>query len=490
MMAGQLFVDACFKRYSRSLRIGVLAFGSIIIVSPEVRAQTTADVLVNLGNQNDAQGRMALSIDNVCPNIQEPANAAEGRLRDFCNNMVGNGLAVLGEAPENTGFGLDETGLNNALQAINGEEIQAAQWRTGEVRSQQNTNITSRLSAIRSGRAGRGISLAGLTLQADERNYTPVDLAFADRDQLQIIPAAWLEDEYWSKLGIFVSGGLTVGDKEATDQLDGYDFTSLSLTIGADYEVSDSFVFGGALGLSRYDSDVDSTVRSPDGETLDSHGYLLSVFASQSWTSGLFVDGVASYGNENFDSVRRIVINSNNPDIPSENRTAKGDFNGRQYSAAVNVGHQVQIDAWSITPTARLEYVKADFDGFTETGADFLNLTFDDFDAESLRSNVGVEATYTLSTDQGVFVPGLRAEYVHEFSKDDDGARVAYAADTTGLSRVTVVNEGVDEDFGIVGAFITAQGTGGMSAFVDYSTVVALDKMDIHRIKAGVRWEF
>lgn len=476
--------------------IGVFVLGPVLLACPYANAQN-AEVLIGLGNQNDAQSRMAFSIDNVCPTIagiEDDAGTAQDRLAAFCSNMVGNGGAVLGNDDLvdalGPGFGLDETGLNNALQAVNGEEILAAQSRIGEIRNEQNTNIGTRLSAIRSGLSSRGISLAALSLQADGQNYTPVDLALAQPDQLEIIPAAWLDDEHWSKLGIFVAGSITIGDKDDTGQSDGFDFNSLALTVGADYQVTDTFVAGGAIGFSRFESDVNETARSTDGEELDSLGYTLSLFASQSWETGTFIDGVVSYGNENYDSVRRIVIDSDNPDVDPIDETANGDFDAQHYGAAVNLGHQIQIDAWSVTPVARLEYTKADFDGFTEVGADFLNLTFDDFDAESLRSNIGFEATYSISTDQGVYLPALRAEYVHEFLNDDDGARVAYAADSTGLSQVTLVNEDVDRDYGIIGASITAQGTGGMSAFVDYSTFVALDDFDIHQIRAGVRWEF
>lgn len=474
----------------RRLGVVIIVFEAFIMMGPNLQAQTTADVLVNLSNQNDAQARMALAIDNVCPNIQDDTGTAQDRLRDFCNNMVANGLGVLAGDPEGAGFGLDETGLNNALQAINGEEILAAQSRIGEIRNEQNTNITSRLSAIRSGRASRGISVAGLTLDADGKNFAPVELALIEEDKLDVIPAAWLDDEYWRKLGIFVTGSLSVGSKGNTGQSDGFEFKSLGLTIGADYQATDTFVIGGALGLSRFDSDVDNTPRTPDGEELDSVGYTLSLFASKNWEIGTFIDGVVSYGNEDYDSVRRIVIESNNDDVASIDATANGDFDARHYGAALNVGHQIGFGAWSITPVGRLEYAKADFDGFTESGNSNWNLTFDDFDAESLRSNLGVEASYTLSTEAGVYVPALRAEYVHEFLNDDDGAQVAYAVDGTGLSSVTLVNEGADEDYGIVGASIVAQGTRGMSAFVDYSTVVALDDYDIHQITAGVRWEF
>ena len=500
---------------TRALLLG--AMFAIASLLPNSEAHAQAGALVNLPGSNDAQADMANSVDWTCPGLV--ANGAnntvdQNELLNICTNMIvdyfklnpepgndvfdfldSNGDGLLTSDDDNIqtfpGFGLDEQGLNNALQAMAGEELQAAQSRLAEVRDIQSETIFSRISAIRSGQAGPGISLAGLSLDVGTAKHSLYDLAFLDADRHQIIPAAWLNDETWSRLGVFLSGGLKIGDKDDTDQSDGFDFTGLSFTAGMDYRITDAFVVGGAFGYSRFDADVDETARSPGGQELNSDGYILSAFATYSFDTGFFVDGAVSFGRDDYESTRRVVIPSSTS-AASVNSTAEGDFDGTHYGFAVNLGYELSYQGFAITPTAKVNYLNADFDGFTESGASGLNLRVDDFDLESLRGHLGIEATYPISTDQGVLLPGVRVEYVHEFEDDNEGAQVVFdnALPATARAVYNITTEGVDEDYGIVGASLTSVGEGGLSAFLEYSTVVALEDFDVHQFNVGIRWEF
>ncbi len=449
-----------------------------------------ANVLVRVPGLNDAQRNMAGSIDAVCPNIGGAGDPAlTQQLSVVCSNMVADGVDIVGPGtvdPPVAGFGLDADGLGNALQSINGEEIQAAQSRVTEVRGLQVGNIAARMQAVRTGRVGPGLQVSGLSFDGGDTALAGLDGVRPSLQDFEIVPAQWLNDTTWSKLGVFVTGGLQLGDKDSTGQSDGFDFDSFGLTVGADYRVTDQFVWGAALGYSNFDADFDTTANTPAGEGLQSDSLLASLFASFSLPQGLFVDGIATIGTDGYDSTRRIVI----PGAIDE--TADGDFDAFHYGVAANVGYDIPVHGFTVTPVARAEYIKADLDGFTETGAGALNLTFGDQNAESLTTNLGVEASYPISTEVGVFVPSVRAEYVHEYLNDDDGVTVSYAADNTAtkVSAFNITTETADSDYGILGAAVAVTVADGWSAFVDYSTVVALSDFDIHNVNVGFRKQF
>ncbi|MGI9493680.1 MAG: autotransporter outer membrane beta-barrel domain-containing protein, partial [Geminicoccaceae bacterium] len=354
---------------ARTLLLGAMAGGLAILLSPGASAQN-AGALVDLDG-NDAQKDAARLVDDTCPElvpgfINGDLSPDGQQLVTVCSNMIVDQLRASGANPDLLdalvaegfdGYGLDAEGLNNALQALHGEEIQAAQSRVGEIRAGQEQGIFSRLAAIRTGSQGGGISVTNLNFEAGDQLFKTSDLASVDQDKYEILPAAWLEDETWSKLGFFVTGGVTFGDKDDTGQSDGFDFNSLNLTFGGDYRVTDSFVVGAALGYNRFASDVDTTERSPEGEDLGSDGYLVSIFASYNWDSGLFIDGVASYGEDDYDSTRRIVIDSQNPGEESINETAGGNFDSKHYGVAANLGYQFETHGFTVTPVARVEYV-------------------------------------------------------------------------------------------------------------------------------------
>lgn len=476
-----------------------LAMLWVVVLPDAAHAQGN---LGSAGSQNAAQEDMARSVARICPTLDmrsgalgpRAANrsAAEDQLNIVCANLVFNDPQTAPEVdldadgqPDVVGFDLDQQELNAAVQSLNGEELQATQQQIAEIRAIQVSNISARLSAIRAGQVGPGLSFAGLSLGASDRL-----LALQDLGDLEIVPAQFEEDGFLSRLGVFITGGLTFGDKDSTDTVSGFDFDTQGVTVGADYRVTDRLVVGAAVGYSRFNADFDSTADSPSGQELESDGAAVSVFGSFYPTDQLFFDLIASLGWTWYDSTRRIVIPSNNPAIAPIDTDATGDFDAWHYGAAANVGYNLTLFGANVRPIGRVEYLRAEIDGFTEDSSMGVNLTFDDQDAQSLTTNLGVELDYPISTGIGVISPSVRAEYVHEFLNDEDGVRVRYATDPANVSAFEVSTESPDRDYGILGAGLAATFPGGWGAFVDYNTLVGLSDFTVHTVNIGLRRQF
>lgn len=490
-MNGLFASDSRGRRHrSRWLPAPFAVAVSVAVGSPPAAAQGPLD---RLGGQNDAQRDMARSIDKVCPALvamEDDLSGAAEQLKNICRAMVQTANGILGTGSDEFSLDLDQDQVNDALQSINGEELQNPQQQITEIRDTMISSLTARIDAIRTGTVGPGISLAGFGVSDGERL-----LAADDLDPV-VIPAQWTEDSVLGRLGVFTTGKVIVGDKDRTDQSDGYDFHTLGVTIGADYRITDAFVLGGAFGYSRYDADFDDTPRSPKGQDVDSNTYAGSLFATYYTDFGLFADAIGTLGWGDFDSKRKIFIPNNTDDIdlgagPGNDLdvTAKGDFDSFQYGLAARVGYDYSPEdhrQLTITPLAGIQYLHANIDGFDEEGAGGLNLTYDDFDAKSLTSTLGVEATYAFSTEIGVVTPSLRADWVHEFA-DNDGPEVAYLSDPTGLSAFEITPDATDSNYGVLGAGVAAQLAGGWSVFADYATPVGLDDFHVHQINFGLR---
>jgi outer membrane lipase/esterase len=432
-------------------------------------------------SETPAQRDMAVSIAVMCPELDDftgPARTAEvDELNRTCANLA------LGEDGPDGGFGLDADERNAVKQSLNGEELQVAQQRIGEIRDTQVGNIVSRLSAIRAGRAGGGLSLAGLNMRAGDRMIALAPGAY------DIVPAQF-EDGWLGRLGLFATGSIGFGSRDATGEVDGFDFDSQGVTIGTDYRFTDQFVAGLAVGYARFNADFDATVNSPSGQELESDGVQVSLFGSFFPTDELFVDGIASFGWNFYDSRRRIVIPSDNPALPPVDAIATGDFDSYNYGFALNAGYNARVEGFNVTPVVRVEYLRAEIDGFTERSEAVTRLTFGDQTAESLTVNLGVEADYPISTGIGIISPNVRAEWVHEFLNDPDGVVVRYAVDPTRTSTFEVTTPSPDRDYAVLGAGVAASFPAGWSAFVDYNTLVGLANFDVHTVNFGVRKSF
>jgi outer membrane lipase/esterase len=461
-----------------ALAVGNPAAGQEIVVVPGARA------LQQLGGQNKAMKDMARSIDAVCPTLVANTpllNPAQTDLRNVCQRMVQTARAITDpNAPTPVSYGLDQGETNNALQSIAGEELQSPQVQSSRMQDTQMSNVRMRMEAMRMGVMGPMLSIAGMT---------PSDgtiLIGGDADDRLMEGGGLLGD----RLGVFLIGGLGLGDRDSTDELDSFDFTTYGLTLGADYRVTERLLLGVGLGLSRFDADFDTTQRSPSGQKLDSDAYTLSLYGTWYPTDQLFFDAVLSVGYSDYDSKRRVVIDSET-DQPSENRTARADFDGWLYGASVSGGYDIPVArGLTITPTAGLDYSHADIDGFEENGAGGLNLAFGDQEADSFTANIGLQASYAWSTEFGVVTPTLRGMWVFELLDDDDGARVQYANDPTGLSAFRLSTVAKDSSYGVVGGGVAATLPHNLSLFAEYDTVVGLDDFTIHRFALGLRMSF
>jgi outer membrane lipase/esterase len=488
--------DSSLRPRSRSgTLLASIALAAVFAGSPPAAAQTNADALQNLRGQNDAQNDMANSIDKVCPTLVANQAKLSGDTKDLqqvCTSMVQTANGILDNgSPSGQSLGITTSQTNDALQTINGEELQNPQQQITEIRDTMISGLTARIDAIRTGTVGPGLSLAGLGLGDGDQLLAAEDLTDAE-----ILPAQWSESPFLSKLGIFANGKVIIGDKDDTNQSDGYDFQTFGLNVGADYRVTDEIVLGGAFGYSHYTADINNTARSPNGQDVDSDTYAFSLFGAYNFDFGAFVDVIGTVGWADFDSKRKIFIPNNNDsnvfggdDI---NRTAKGSFDTFQYGFAARAGYDYSpeaLKALTLTPIAGIEFLRADIDSFEEKGAQGLNLEYDDYTAKSTTSNLGLEASYAFSTGIGVITPAVRGRWVHEF-EDDNGPKVRYLNDPTGLSEFRITADSTDSDYGVLGASVSGQFAAGWAAYIDYAAPVGLSDFTVNQIFFGVRKDF
>src|SRR5262249_17869959 len=95
-----------------------------------------------------------------------------------------------------------------------------------------------------------------------------------------------------------------------------------------------------------------------------------------------------------------------------------GQTGGFEFTGDLSGGYDFSFYAFTIGPRARLHYKRTDMDAFTETSATpgAVIDSYGDQTAESFTSTLGAQASYAWSTDFGVVVPQINAEYVHEFA--------------------------------------------------------------------------
>jgi outer membrane lipase/esterase len=169
---------------------------------------------------------------------------------------------------------------------------------------------------------------------------------------------------------------------------------------------------------------------SVSGGSADTRSYGFSLFGTYYVLEQFYVDGMLSFGWNNYSLARVISYNlgptpsgtgqptGTGSDKTTEpvNQIARADPNGNQYSFNIGAGYDFRQGAWTFGPLARLQYLKLNIDGYQET----INNPNPGFgwalaqasqDVESLTTVLGGRASYAISTGLGVLLPQVRIEW-------------------------------------------------------------------------------
>ena len=435
------------------------------------------------------QSRTGSAIQTTCGQLNTlhaltPLTGDRLDLRTQCRAMVqtANDIDNTGATAES--LGLTENELASGLQQIAGEEIAAPRTMASKTFNGQQRNLSARMAALRGGVRGfsiSGLNFDGLPRLAQERTMNPAGIGFTPRGG-----GASGDIGDFGRLGVFLNGVFSFGDKDETSKEDGFDFDSQGATLGVDYRLLDSLVLGTAFSYSHFDADFDkSSVNSGGGSETD--GYVFSLYSTY-YLQNFYLEGIASIGWNDHDSKRRIVVPSTTT-IPAINRTAKGKTDSRQYSFSLGAGYDIPIQSFDFGPYARLSYLRVDIDGYKEKGAQGLNLEIDDQYITSLISAIGLRASKKFSWNWGVWYPQIRGEWDHEFANDSKTISTQYAADPNN-NALLIKTESPDRNFFRVGATLAHVSQGGTSAFIDYETMLGFRDITNHVFTVGVRQEF
>lgn len=447
-------------------------------VAVAVQEQTTGPTQgqIDQAFQNIAmtppQAAVGATVATVCP--KGLANNSASLQRD-CDALVG---AAVNNDP-NASNALAQVTPDDASVAVNASQNSVAA---------QTRNIGARLAALR--RGATGFSLAGLQFRIDDTVVSGaalaslLDAANGDGASADAAPGSGLG----GRLGVFASGDVGFGSKDRTANVDGFDYDTWNITAGVDYRISDRFVVGGALGYIATDASIDNA-----GGKLDSDGYVATIFGSYYQADKFYIDGSVSFGRNSFDQKRNVRYTLG---ATAVDQTFSADYDGDQWALSLDAGYTIQHGALTITPTGRLQYLKAKVDGFREnqgsnpaTVGSGWGLAIEDQEFKSLTTSLGGQMSYAISNTWGVLQPYANLEWIHEFEDSNEFVTGFFLGDRS-QTRFRLATDDVDRNYFNLGVGLTALFTQSRSAFIGYQSVLGYKDLEHHTINAGFRLEF
>jgi outer membrane lipase/esterase len=309
-------------------------------------------------------------------------------------------------------------------------------------------------------------------------------------------------DTNFDRFGIFVNFNGATGSKDETTKEAGFDFTSGGIVAGADYRLTPGFFLGLAVGYNQLASDINN-----DGGDVDVSGYGASLYGTY-YIDNFYLNGIATYGRKDYKIKRKLDYSiDRNPNDPNPAATATvnqefdGNTNADEYGFTVGAGYDLFLGGFSLGPYARLNYLRTNIDGYDEdlagsnTNDGFgLALSIDNQEIESVSTIVGTQANYAINSSVGVWTPYVKFDWQHEYQDDATELKASFAnagsnPDVVAQNSIVIPLDSPDRDFFNLGLGLSATFAHGFSAFVDYSTVLALENLTINQIVAGLRIE-
>lgn len=245
-----------------------------------------------------------------------------------------------------------------------------------------------------------------------------------------------------------------------TDSMSGYKANYSGLVIGADRNITDEVLLGGAVSYTS------TNVKGQDNAS-GSNSYVnswgLTAYASykaQDWYTGLYATAV----NQNYRTQRQV-------DFTGYSAIANGKFDGQQYALKGEFGYPLALtQATTLTPMATLSYSYIRQDGYTETNGNGAALRVEGSNSDSLKSGLGAKLETTQATPWGDVVPYVQVLWGHQYDSKATDVTASYAAAVNETSFVTKGSTPEKDSVDVnVGATLMQSDTTSISAYYDIS---------------------
>ncbi len=273
-----------------------------------------------------------------------------------------------------------------------------------------------------------------------------------------------------TRLGVFVTGVGEFTNIGNTANARGYDLTTGGFTLGVDYKVTPNFAIGINAGYARTGADLNNNGRV----TVD--GAKVGLYATYFTGTGFYVDAAVNGGYNSYDT-RRSALKG----------FATGSTKGAEFNALLATGYDWKTGGLRIGPTANVQYTNVGIDSFREHGS-LAPLNITSKNGESLRTALGMKASYDWQVGGVVIRPEVRAAWQHEFG-DSSFALDSRFANGAG-NTFTVRGPAIGDDSLLLGAGVAVLWNERTSTYVYYDGELLRNNYSSNNVSGGVRLSF
>jgi len=259
------------------------------------------------------------------------------------------------------------------------------------------------------------------------------------------------------------------GDASNNGNAQGMNYGFAGTTFGVDRYFGEGIIFGVAGGYAGSRTRTDSLLQSAEVNSFQGALYGSRVGDRH------YLFNVMSYGRNQYETARQLPANL----------TARGDYDGNEFSDYLETGLTLRRGAWSWQPSLSMQYVLLEQDAFTETGAGGAGLSVRSHTDHSLRPGFGLRLARPTSFGRITLIPDLHARYAYEVL-DVDRLVTANFSGVVGGTFTTAGNQ-LGRNFGQYGFGVNAALTRRFGCYGGYDLMTA-DRSVSHTGSGGLQF--
>lgn len=212
----------------------------------------------------------------------------------------------------------------------------------------------------------------------------------------------------------------------------GYDADHYGTIIGFDGEIADNARLGFAVSYTK--SDVDGDIN----QNIKSDTYQALIYSDIYTINDLRINLLAGVG---------FSENEGDKTVSIIDKTIKSKYDSKFYQAGFGIYKDVSLsNSFSLTPYFRADYIHVKNDAYTENGDEFLALSVDKQDFDSLELQAGLESKYLINDKFSLFgKAGLIVETM------DDETKIDFSLISNPSKKAQIKSDAKNDLLGVVG---------------------------------------
>jgi outer membrane autotransporter protein len=249
----------------------------------------------------------------------------------------------------------------------------------------------------------------------------------------------------------------------------GYNFTTGGGSVGIDYRITDSF----AVGIFGSYAHTSTDLKPGDVDVNTGRGGLYASY----WNKGFYINGAVYGGYNSYDTSRQQLIRG----------MASGSTSGYEFSTFGEAGYDFHFGNFSVGPIGSLQYTNVHVDGYSERGS-FLPLNIQSDSEESLRTDLGIQASYAWQIGKVLVIPTVRAAWEHEYLYS--ALPITFSAVAFPGATATAFGPDEGHDSFIINAGAATQWTPRISTFVGYQGQLGRSNYEANGVTGSISFAF